>query len=167
MSFFGRMNYTLKDRYLLTFTLRDDGSSHFSKANRWGLFPAAALAWKIKDESFLKDVSEVSDLKLRLGWGITGQQDVGNDFPYLPVYRGSTATAQYQFGDVFYNTLRPNPYDANIKWEQTATLNLGLDFGFLKDRLTGTLDVYQRKTTDMLNTIPIAAGSNFSNFLLT
>jgi len=167
VSFFGRMNYTLKDRYLLTFTLRDDGSSHFSKANRWGLFPAAALAWKIKDESFLKDVSEVSDLKLRLGWGITGQQDVGNDFPYLPVYRGSTATAQYQFGDVFYNTLRPNPYDANIKWEQTATLNLGLDFGFLKDRLTGTLDVYQRKTTDMLNTIPIAAGSNFSNFLLT
>jgi len=167
VSFFGRMNYTLMDRYLLTFTLRDDGSSHFSKANRWGLFPAAALAWKIKEESFLKDVSEVSDLKLRLGWGVTGQQDVGQDFPYLPVYRQSTATAQYQFGNTFYNTLRPNAYDANIKWEQTATFNLGLDFGFMKDRLTGTVDVYQRNTTNMLNTIPIAAGSNFSNFLLT
>ena len=167
VSFFGRLNYTLLDRYLLTFTLRDDGSSRFSKANRWGLFPAAALAWKINDESFLKNVSAVSDLKLRLGWGITGQQDIGNDYPYLPVYRGSTPTAQYQFGNTFYNTLRPNPYDANIKWEQTATYNIGLDFGFLKNRITGTIDAYKRDTKDLLNFIPIAAGSNFSNFLTT
>ena len=167
VSFFGRLNYTLMERYLVTFTLRDDGSSRFSKANRWGLFPAAAFAWKIKDESFLKNVSEISDLKLRLGWGVTGQQDVGNDYPYLPVYRGSTATAQYQLGNTFYNTLRPNPYDANIKWEETTTYNIGLDFGLLKNRITGTIDAYQRKTKDMLNTIPIAAGSNFSNFLLT
>jgi len=167
ISFFGRLNYTFMERYLLTFTVRDDGSSRFSSANRWGIFPAAALAWKIKDESFLKNVNAVSDLKLRLGWGITGQQDIGNDFPYLPVYRGSTATAQYQFGNTFYNTLRPNPYDANIKWEQTATYNLGLDFGFMKNRLTGSIDAYKRETKDLLNFIPIAAGSNFSNFLTT
>jgi len=167
VSFFGRLNYTFNDRYLLTATIRDDGSSRFAKANRWGLFPAAAFAWKIKDESFLKNVSAVSDLKLRLGWGITGQQDIGNDFPYLSVYRGSTATAQYQFGDSFYNTLRPNPYDANIKWEETTTYNLGLDFGFMNNRITGTIDAYKRQTKDLLNFIPIAAGSNFSNFLTT
>ena len=167
VSFFGRMNYTLKDRYLFTFTLRDDGSSRFSSDNRWGLFPAAAFAWKINDESFLKNVSAVSDMKLRLGWGVTGQQDIGNDYPYLAVYRGSTPTAQYQFGNTFYNTLRPNPYDANIKWEETTTYNVGLDFGFLKNRITGTVDVYKRKTKDLLNFIPIAAGSNFSNFLTT
>ncbi len=167
VSFFGRLNYTLLDRYLLTVTIRDDGSSRFAEANRWGLFPAAALAWKIKDESFLKNVNAVSDLKLRLGWGITGQQDIGNDFPYLPVYRESTATAQYQFGNTFYKTMRPNPYDANIKWEQTTTYNVGLDFGFMKNRITGTIDAYKRDTKDLLNFIPIAAGSNFSNFLTT
>ncbi|HEY3390295.1 MAG TPA: SusC/RagA family TonB-linked outer membrane protein, partial [Prolixibacteraceae bacterium] len=167
VSFFGRLNYTFMDRYLLTATLRDDGSSRFDKANRWGLFPAAAFAWKIKDESFLKNVAVVSDLKLRLGWGVTGQQDIGNDFPYLPVYRGSTSTAQYQFGNTFYNTLRPNPYDKNIKWEETTTYNVGLDFGFLNNRITGSLDLYKRQTKDLLNFIPIAAGSNFSNFLTT
>jgi len=167
VSFFGRLNYTLLDRYLLTVTIRDDGSSRFAEANRWGLFPAAALAWKLKDESFLKNVNAVSDLKLRLGWGITGQQDIGNDFPYLPVYRESTATAQYQFGNTFYKTMRPNPYDANIKWEQTTTYNAGLDFGFMKNRITGSIDAYKRETKDLLNFIPIAAGSNFSNFLTT
>ena len=167
VSFFGRLNYTLMDRYLFTFTMRDDGSSRFAKANRWGLFPAAAFAWKIKDESFLKNINTVSDLKLRLGWGVTGQQDIGNDFPYLPVYMESTATARYQFGNTFYNTLRPNPFDPNIKWEETTTYNAGLDFGFLSNKITGSIDVYQRDTKDLLNTIPIAAGSNFSNFLLT
>ena len=167
VSFFGRLNYTLLDRYLLTFTIRDDGSSRFAKDNRWGLFPAAAFAWKIKDESIFKNIKVLSDLKLRLGWGVTGQQDVGNDYPYLPVYLESTATAQYQFGNTFYKTLRPNPFDHNIKWEETTTYNAGLDFGFLNNRITGNFDIYKRVTKDMLNTIPIAAGSNFSNFLLT
>ncbi|MFA5327395.1 MAG: TonB-dependent receptor [Prolixibacteraceae bacterium] len=167
VSFFGRVNYTLMDKYLLTFTLRDDGSSRFSADTRWGLFPAAAFAWKINEESFLKNVNAISDMKLRLGWGVTGQQDIGNDFPYLPVYRISTTTAQYQFGDTFYNTLRPDPYDANIKWEQTTTYNIGLDFGFLKNRISGSIDLYSRQTKDLLNFIPIAAGSNFSNFLTT
>lgn len=167
VSFFGRLNYTFMDRYLLTVTIRDDGSSRFSADNRWGLFPAAAFAWKMKDESFLKSVDAISDMKFRLGWGVTGQQDIGNDFPYLPVYRESTATAQYQFGNAYFKTLRPNPYDANIKWEETTTLNVGVDFGFLKNRITGSVDVYKRETKDLLNFIPIAAGSNFSNFLTT
>lgn len=167
VSFFGRLNYTFMDRYLLTATIRDDGSSRFASANRWGLFPAAAFAWKVKDESFLKNVNVLSDLKLRLGWGVTGQQDIGNDYPYLPVYRTSAETAQYQFGDAFYNTLRPNPYDANIKWEETTTYNVGLDFGLMDNRITGNIDVYKRETKDLLNYIPIAAGSNFSNFLTT
>ncbi|MDP2115361.1 MAG: TonB-dependent receptor [Bacteroidota bacterium] len=167
VSFFGRLNYSIMDRYLFTFTLRDDGSSRFAEDNRWGLFPAAAFAWKMNEEAFLKNVTAVSDLKLRLGWGITGQQDIGNDYPYLPVYRGSTATAQYQFGDTFYNTLRPNPYDRNIKWEETTTYNIGLDFGFMNNRISGSIDAYQRDTKDLLNFIPIAAGSNFSNFLTT
>jgi iron complex outermembrane receptor protein len=167
VSFFGRLNYTLMDRYLLTVTVRDDGSSRFSSANRWGVFPAAALAWKIKDEPFMKNVKAFSDLKVRLGWGITGQQDIGNDYPYLPVYRESTATAQYQFGNTFYKTLRPNAYDANIKWEETSTYNIGLDYGFMQNRFTGTIDVYKRETKDLLNFIPIAAGSNFSNYLTT
>jgi iron complex outermembrane receptor protein len=167
ISFLGRVNYTLMDKYLLTFTLRDDNSSRFAKGNREGLFPSAALAWKLKDESFLKDVSDISELKLRLGYGITGQENIGNDYPAIPAYTLSTSTAMYQFGNTFYNTYRPNAYDANIKWESTATQNIGLDFGLFKDRITGSIDGYIRKTTDLINTIPIAAGSNFSNYLTT
>ncbi len=176
VSFFGRLNYSLMDKYLLTVSVRDDGSSRFAKENRWGLFPAAAFAWKINNESFLKNVRAITDLKLRLGYGITGQQDIvkpdeenlsRNYYPYLAIYRLSESTAQYQFGNTFYPTLRPDPYDANIKWEETTTYNIGIDFGFMKNRITGSVDVYERETKDLLNFIPIAAGSNFSNFLLT
>ena len=170
VSFYGRLNYTWKDRYLLTFTLRDDGSSRFASGNRWGLFPSLALAWKIKDEAFLKNNQVVSDLKLRLGYGITGQQDItDNDYPYLASYTKSTSdeTAQYQFGNKFYDTLRPEGYDANIKWESTRTYNAGLDFGFMKDRISGSLDYYYRKTNDLINTIPVPAGSNLTNEITT
>ncbi len=168
ISFFGRLNYTLLNKYLLTATLRDDGSSRFSEENRWGLFPSVALAWKIKEESFLKAVNTVSNLKLRIGWGMTGQQDIADNFyPYIPTYRTSTAGAFYEFGGNFYPTLRPNPYDANIKWEETTTQNIALDFGFLNERISGTVDFYKRITDDLINTVPIAAGTNFSNFLTT
>jgi iron complex outermembrane receptor protein len=168
-SFFGRLNYTLNDRYLLTVTLRNDGSSRFDKDQRWGLFPSAALAWKIKEEPFLKDVKQISELKLRLGWGVTGQQDISeNWYPYLPTYVKSSTGAYYQFGDTFYPTLRPDPYDALIKWEETTTKNIGLDFGFFENKLTGSVEVYQRVTDDLLLTnIPIPVGSNFSNALTT
>jgi len=168
ISFFGRFNYTLNDKYLLTFTVRDDGSSRFSPANRWGLFPSAAFAWKIKDENFLKNVNWLSQLKLRLGWGVTGQQDIGdNYYPYMANYTISQDGYYYLFNGQYIPTLRPEPYDPNIKWEQTTTKNIGLDFGFMNGRISGSLDYYFRVTKDLLEDITIPTGSNFSNHLYT
>lgn len=167
VSFYGRLNYSLMDRYLFTATVRADGSSRFSPDNRWGVFPALALAWRMNQESFLKQVDWLDDLKLRLGYGVTGQQDGIGNYSYLPFYALSTNTAQYQLGNTYYNMLRPAAYDADIHWETTATSNVGLDFSFLKGRLSGTLDFYQRKTSDLLNEIPVPAGANFSNRILT
>lgn len=166
ISFFGRLNYTLLDRYLLTVTVREDGSSKFAN-NQWGLFPAAALAWKINEEGFLKDVDAISELKLRIGWGVTGQQDVNSYYPALAIYRLSDPTAAYQFGNTFYPTLRPDPYDANLKWEETTTQNIGLDFGFNDSKISGSIELYKRLTKDLLGFVPIPAGSNFSNYLTT
>lgn len=167
ISFYGRLNYTLKDRYLLTVTLRDDGSSRFSPDTRWGLFPSAAFAWRISDENFLKNSSALSNLKLRLGYGVTGQQDIYQDYPYIANYSQGDPSAQYLFGDQYYYILRPDGYDANIKWEETATLNAGLDWGFINGRINGTIDVYQKKTSDLLAVIPVPAGSNFTANILT
>ncbi|MDW8331494.1 MAG: TonB-dependent receptor [Cyclobacteriaceae bacterium] len=167
ISFFGRANYNYKGKYLVTATLRTDGSSRFSEDNRWGLFPAVAVAWRLKSENFLADARSLSDLKLRLGYGVTGQQDVGGAYPYLPVYVLSTPTAQYQFGNTFYQTFRPSAYDASFKWEETITYNAGVDFGLFSDRITASVDYYFRESRDLINTIPIPAGSNFNNFLTT
>ncbi|HEX6227641.1 MAG TPA: TonB-dependent receptor [Chryseolinea sp.] len=168
VSFFGRVNYTFNGKYMLTATLRNDGSSRFSEENRWGLFPAVAAAWRIKDEQFLTSATVLSDLKLRASYGVTGQQDIpGGYYPYLPVYRQSIGGASYQFGNQFVPTLRPDPYDANIRWEETTTYDLGLDIGFFNDRLTASVDVYKRETEDLINNVPIANGSNFSNYLTT
>ncbi|RZT91842.1 iron complex outermembrane receptor protein [Ancylomarina subtilis] len=168
VSFFGRMNYTFKDRYLLTFTLRQDGSSRFSKDNRWGLFPSAAFAWRMNEELFLKKFEKLSNLKLRLGYGVTGQQEIGQgDYPYQGIYNIGNDQARYQFGDTYYNTIRPNAYDADIKWEETTTYNIGLDFGFFNNRLNGSVDAYKRKTKDLINEIDVAAGSNLKNRVVT
>ncbi len=167
VSFFGRANYTLMERYLLTLTLRDDGSSRFIGKNKWGLFPSAAFAWKIKDEPFLKDVKALSEMKLRVGWGITGQQDIGNDYPAQAKYTLSSSGSYYPIGGVFLPTLRPDAYDPNIKWEETNTQNIGLDFGFFNNRISGAIDLYKRVTEDLLNEVTVPTGSNFSNKLLT
>jgi len=168
LSFYGRFNYTLLDRYLLTGTLRDDGSSRFSPDNRWGLFPSAAFAWKINEESFLKNVKQITQLKLRVGWGVTGQQDIlDNYYPYLPVYTYGDQYVQYLFGNTYYHTYRPEEYDANIKWEETETRNIGFDFGFFNDRITGSIEYYERYTTDLINRIPVPAGTNLSNWVTT
>ncbi len=167
VSFYGRLNYSLMDRYLFTATVRADGSSRFSPDNRWGIFPALAFAWRMNQENFLKHVTWLDDLKLRLGYGVTGQQDGIGNYTYLPFYSLSTNTAKYQLGNTYYNMLRPAAYDANIHWETTATSNIGLDFSFIKGRLSGTLDFYHRNTKDLLNEIPVPAGSNFSNRILT
>ncbi len=163
VSLFTRLNYSFKDRYLLTLSLRSDGTSRFSPDTRWGLFPAAALAVKMIENN--KDY--FNNVKLRLGWGVTGQQDIGSPYVYQPIYQQSLFNAAYQFGNSFINTYRPNGYDYNIKWEETTTYNLGLDYSIMKDKLSGTLDVYQRNTKDLLNYIPVPAGTNLTNFINT
>lgn len=167
ISFFGRLNYTLMNKYLLTLSLRNDGSSRFHPDYRWGIFPAAALAWKIKEESFLKEMESVSDLKIRLGYGQTGQQDIGWNYAYIPYYSISTDHSLYQFGDTFYKMYSPSAYDQAIKWESTTTYNVGLDFGFLQNRITGSIDIYRKDTKDLLNFTTVPAGGNFSNKVIT
>jgi len=165
-SYIGRLNYTYNNKYLLTASIRRDASSKFSKDNRVGYFPAAAIAWKMKDE-FFRNSTIVSDLKLRLSWGVTGQQDGIDYYSYLPRYSQSNLTAQYQFGNSYYAFLRPGAYDANLKWETTTTTNAGLDFSFINNRISGSIDFYQKKTKDLLSVVPVAPGSNFDITLLT
>lgn len=167
VSFFGRANYSLLDRYLLTVTVRDDGTSRFSKENRWSIFPSVAFGWKLKEEAFLKDVDALSDLKLRLGWGVTGQQNIGYDYAYIASYVSNQNGAYYMFGDEVIELSRPDAYNEDLKWEQTTTWNAGLDFGFLNNKFTGSADVYYRETTDLLNTVSVSAGSNFKNKVLS
>lgn len=175
-SYFGRTNLIFADKYLFTFTYRRDGSSRFSEQNRWGNFPAAAFAWNISEEDFLKESKFLSNLKLRLGWGITGQQDVvqGNDTqPYLPQFAPSLNGASVQMGQdqngnpIFVSSLRAQPFDANIKWEETTTYNLGLDFALFDNILSGSLEFYYRETEDLLSTVNIPIGSNLANRLPT
>lgn len=161
VSFFGRFNYSLMDRYLFTATVRHDGSSRFKE--HWATFPSFAFAWKMKDENNLRDINWLSDLKLRLGYGLTGQQDGIGDYNYFAVYGTSTGTNGYYPVTGNGMLYRPTAYDANLTWETTTTYNVGLDFGFADNRLTGSVDWYLRKTTDLLNTAYVAAGSNFRN----
>lgn len=165
-AYFARINLTIANNYLLTASLRRDASSKFSAENRVGYFPAFAAAWKLKDE-FFKGARVVSDLKLRLGYGITGQQDGIGYYSYLPRYSTSNSGATYQFGNTFYSYLRPEGYDPTIKWETTTTSNVGLDFGFANNRISGTVDVYFKKTKDLLSTVPVAPGGNFVNQITT
>lgn len=168
VSFFGRVNYSFDDTYLLTATLRDDGTSRFSKNNRWGLFPAVALGWKILNMPFMEKAQSVmNDFKLRLGWGVTGQQDLGGSyFPYMATY---TISDKVGFLYPGYNggwiaPINPNAYDENIKWEETTTWNVGLDLAFLNNRITAALDWYLRNTKDLLAYTPVA-GVNVANYM--
>lgn len=165
-SYLGRINYTFDDTYLLTASLRRDASSKFSPENRVGYFPALAAAWKIK-EGLFTDSKAVSELKLRVGWGVTGQQDFNNYYPYMARYAYGSNTAQYQFGDQFYQFLRPAAVDANIKWETTTTTNVGLDFGFANNRVTGTVEWFNKDTRDLLAVAPVAYGSTFDISVFT
>ncbi|MCI4667956.1 MAG: SusC/RagA family TonB-linked outer membrane protein [Bacteroidia bacterium] len=163
-SLFTRVNYNLGDNFLATFTLRADASSRFAEGNRWGYFPAAAIAYKVVSGK----AGVLNDLKVRLGWGITGQQDIGDNFyPALPTYTLSTGTAAVQFGNQFIPTFRPNGYAADIKWEETTTYNLAVDYTMANGRVFGSVEVYQRDTRDLLNFIPVAAGTNLTNFITT
>ena len=167
LSLYGRFNYSYNNRYMVTATLRADASSRFAKNNRWGYFPSVAVGWKISEEGFMKDQDVMNNLKLRLSYGQTGQQDILNDYPYMTTFTVSYPESSYQFGDKWYNTYRPNGYDPDIKWETTTTYNIGIDYGFLNNRINGSIDYYQRYTKDLLNTINVIAGPNYSSVLTT
>lgn len=164
ISFYGRANYTYNDKYLFTFTLRDDGSSRFGSSNRWALFPSGAIAWKIKDEDFLKNNDAINDLKLRLGYGVTGNQDIGN-FRYSQTYAINSSAGTYFGGTFFapYNVaVIANP---NLKWERTAQFNVGVDFAVHDSKLKGSIDVYSKKTTNLLLAIDAVQPAVSSTFL--
>lgn len=162
VSFFGRMNYSLLNRYLLTATVRYDGSSRFN--DHWALFPSVALGWKFKEESFLKDAEWLSDGKLRLGYGQTGQQEGIGDYNYITSFTASSgARSAYPLVSESGLMYRPDAINKDLTWETTETYNIGLDLGFLHDRLVINADYYYRETTDLINTVSVPAGSNFKN----
>ena len=169
VSFYGRVNYSIDSRYVFTFTARGDGSSKFAKSYRWGFFPSGAFAWNIAQEPFMKDVTPVSTLKLRFSAGLTGQQDGIGDYVHLARYNISNDPS-YMYnmgGGDFVHPVTPQSYDPAIRWETTMTYDLGLDFGFFKDRLSGSIDAYVCDTKDLLNSVQVPMGSTFGNKLMT
>ncbi|MDD5149937.1 MAG: SusC/RagA family TonB-linked outer membrane protein [Flavobacterium sp.] len=162
IGFFGRTNLNFNDKYLLTLSYRRDGSSRFGPANRWGNFPAAAFAWKMK-EDFFKDSTTLSDLKLRLGYGITGQQDIPAANDYLQKYVTGSGSSQYYFGSTAVPIAISSPLSPNLKWEETTTYNAGIDYGVFNNRITGAVDVFYKDTKDLLVKAAVADGGNFSN----
>ncbi|MCF6346822.1 MAG: SusC/RagA family TonB-linked outer membrane protein [Flavobacteriaceae bacterium] len=163
IGFFARTNLNFKDKYLLTLSYRRDGTSRFSEDNRWGNFPAAAFAWKMGEEDFLKDSNIFSNLKMRLGWGITGQQDIQASYAYLGRYITGDNVSQYIFGNSPISVGIPQSRFEDLKWEETTTYNVGFDYGLFNDKFTGSLDVYLKESKDLLAEVSIADGSNFSN----
>lgn len=152
---------------MLTATVRRDGTSRFDSDTRWGTFPSVALGWRVTEESFLKDNPILSNLKIRASYGITGQQDGIGNYGYMPVYTIGQDGAQYQFGNEYYYTYRPESYNKLLKWETTTSYNVGFDFGFLKDRITGSFDYYTRQTKDLIATVPAPAGTTFDKTITT
>ena len=161
VSFFGRANYSLLDRYMLTFTVRRDGTSRFK--NHWSTFPSAAFAWKINQEKFLEEASWLSDLKLRLGWGMTGQQEGVSDYNWIATYSKNSGNGSYYPATGDGSLYRPDNFTPELKWETTTTTNVGLDLGVLNQRLTFAADWYYRKTTDLLNYAPAPIMTAFRN----
>jgi iron complex outermembrane receptor protein len=166
ISFFGRATWNWNDRYLAAFSIRRDGSSRFGSNNAWGMFPSLSLGWRISQEPFMQGWTWLSDLKLRAAYGKTGNQAFANYQQYTS-YLASNTQAQVQFGNQFIPTIRPGAVDPNIKWEETNSYDIGLDYGILNHRVSGSIDWYTKKTTDLIFTVPVAAGTNFSNFLTT
>lgn len=163
MSFFGRANYSYKNRYLLTATLRADASSKLNPDDRWGYFPSVALAWNVSNENFLKDNKTLNELKLRFGYGEVGNVNGLGDYLFLTNYTRSQDGASYQLGDAFYQTYRPGVTNKNLRWEVGNTLNAGIDFGLLDNLITGTLDVYRKQTKDLIAETTIDPFTNFKN----
>ena len=167
LSYYGRLNYAFDSRYMLTATLRRDATSRFAKNVRWGTFPSVALGWRVTEESFLKNNEVLSNLKIRASYGVTGQQDGIGNYNYLPIYTISQNGAQGIMGNDYIYTYRPSSYVSDLKWETTTSWNIGFDFGLLKDRITGSVDYYTRKTEDLIATVPAAAGTTFNRNITT
>lgn len=168
ISYFGRLNYSLANKYLLTATVRRDGSSRFSEESRWGTFPSIALAWKIYEEDFMAGNNLFSDLKFRIGYGVTGQQDIGSRYAYIPRYSQANLNSSYYFGASGqpYPIYLPQPYNAGLKWEETGQFNVGIDFGFIDNKVTGSVEYFHKQSKDLLFDVPIPVGANFSNQLV-
>ena len=167
MSFYGRAIYNINDKYVINATLRRDGSSRFSPEARWGFFPSYSAAWIVSEEKFMSNFSKINYFKIRFGYGVNGQQDGIGDYGYISNYFIGTSTAQYGFDNNFYYVYRPAGFDGNLKWEETRSNNLGIDFGLLNDRVSGSLDLYNKITSDLLATVSVPAGTNFTNQILT
>ncbi|HXD79493.1 MAG TPA: SusC/RagA family TonB-linked outer membrane protein [Puia sp.] len=163
ISYVGRLIYTFDQKYILTASIRDDRSSKFGPTNRKAIFPAVAAAWRLKQESFLKNVDWLTDLKLRGSYGKTGNQDGINDYLYIPQYSLSSNSSQYKFGNTFYNTYTPAAINANIRWEQTTSTDLGLDFSLFRGRVIGAVDYYNKSVSDLFFPTAVPAGTNFTN----
>jgi len=164
ISFYSRLNYSYMGKYILQASIRRDGSNAFGSNHQWGYFPAVSGAWRISDESFMKSQNLFDDLKLRLGYGKTGNA-LGFD-AYTPLTQYGTTGTFYYNGNwigAIGPTQNPNP---DLKWETTATLNTGIDFSLLKGRLSGSIDVYDKKTTDMIYTIPVSTVTYLVNYLV-
>lgn len=167
-SYFARTNLNFFDKYLITASLRADGSSLFAKDQRWGYFPAVAMAWKLDNENFLKDSEWLSQLKLRIGWGLTGQQDITGPVGYYPntaLYDDGDPTVSYVFGDRTVTTYRANAFNPDLSWEKTSTYNIGIDFDIFNSVLSGTIDAYTRNTTDLLAEVPQSEGALRNRFV--
>jgi iron complex outermembrane receptor protein len=162
-AFFARATYAYDDKYILSGTVRSDVSTRFAPGIRTGTFPSVSFAWVINHEDFLKNNQVISNLKLRLGYGVTGNQEGIGNYDYLSFYSLSNPAARYQFGNTFYQGYRPGALYPGRTWEQTNTSNIGIDYGFFNERLTGSLDAYYRTTKNLLYEIPQPAGENFSN----
>lgn len=166
-SYFARASFDIANKYLISGSARRDGSSRFGGDNKWSVFPSLSVGWKLHNENLFSGSQTISQLKLRAGYGVTGNQEIGPNYGYLGTYTPSVGGARYQFGNQFYNTLRPEEFDADLKWEELQTYNAGIDFGFFNNRLSGTVEAYYRETEDLLATVPVPAGANLSDLLVT
>jgi TonB-linked SusC/RagA family outer membrane protein len=163
ISYVGRVIYTYDQKYILTASIRDDGSSRFAPAERWGIFPAVSAAWRVAQEDFLRGNSVISDLKIRGSYGVTGNQDGLGDYNYVKSYSLSNNNSLYEFGNTFYNLYTPSAYNLAFKWEQTTSANVGIDFGLFNNRITGSIDYYHKNISNLFNSVFIPVGSNFTN----
>ncbi|SKB38580.1 iron complex outermembrane recepter protein [Salegentibacter holothuriorum] len=166
-SYFARASFDIADKYLVSGSVRRDGSSRFGGDNKWSVFPAFSIGWKLQNENFLATSNVINQLKIRAGYGVTGNQEIGPNYGYFGVYNPSVGGVRYQFGNQFYNTLRPEAFDSDLKWEELKTYNVGVDYGLFNNRISGTVEAYYRETEDLLATVPVPAGANLTDLLVT